>query len=546
MKFTGQVRIPDLDHPGVPATFSIEGVQAEVILEGKESLGRWSLFDVHARRLISAAFQIEADGDEITFIADEPIDFAYRGVEEMAEVWARFKSMNVVRRKLAVSRSRKGTLPSRIGELRAAMEENLGVRADRGPLAGTGTASPAADTSSAHIRAPEAATAPAEAPSKRGVRTPEEEPAIPLVSAAAPSEAPVDAQSPEKGLSPEETKEGARLAAERKAIEEERAQLHQERLKLQEERRELEKLEAERQRLEELHKEAEQREANRVEAFRLEIQRLEQEREELERLEQERQASLREAMEQLEAERGEMQKKTEEQSRRETEDAEKAAELRAKMAELEEERVKREQEEAERVAAAKREMQALEEQQRRLETLEESRDAELAEQEEAPVAAAAASPANTAEEVREPEIADDAEVADEAERVDEPGEVPVTEAVEQPEPEPEPEDEPAAATFVDLAELEEEPPGDEPPTGPKHVRREPEPEPEPELEPEPEPEPAMAGAPKQGGGLMGAVRAAFGRGGREHVHDFVEAPGGIGIARSICRECGYVSISTED
>ena len=53
MKFTGQIRIPDVDHPGIPATFLIEDNQAEIIMEG-ESLGRWALFDVHARRLVSA------------------------------------------------------------------------------------------------------------------------------------------------------------------------------------------------------------------------------------------------------------------------------------------------------------------------------------------------------------------------------------------------------------------------------------------------------------------------------------------------------------
>ena len=74
--------------------------------------------------------------------------------------------------------------------------------------------------------------------------------------------------------------------------------------------------------------------------------------------------------------------------------------------------------------------------------------------------------------------------------------------------------------------------------GPAHVAIEP--------EPEPEPEPAMAAAPGQKAGIMGAVKGAFSRSGKGHVHDFVEAPGGIGIARSICRECGYVSISSAD
>ncbi|HSK07695.1 MAG TPA: hypothetical protein VK990_09265 [Acidimicrobiia bacterium] len=124
MKFTGQVRIPEVDHPGVPATIVVEGDQTEVFLEG-ESLGRWSLFDVHASRLVSSAFSLALADEEITFIADEPVDFAYKGVDHMAEVWARFKSMSLPRRMVAVGRSRRGTLASRIGDLREAMLYNL-------------------------------------------------------------------------------------------------------------------------------------------------------------------------------------------------------------------------------------------------------------------------------------------------------------------------------------------------------------------------------------------------------------------------------------
>jgi hypothetical protein len=124
VRFTGQVRVPEVDHPGIPAMIVVEDGQAEVLLEG-ESLGRWSLYDVHAARLVSSAFSISFDGEEITFIADEPVDFAYKGVEHMAGVWARYKAMTIPRRLVAVGRSRRGTVPSRIPELREAMLQNL-------------------------------------------------------------------------------------------------------------------------------------------------------------------------------------------------------------------------------------------------------------------------------------------------------------------------------------------------------------------------------------------------------------------------------------
>jgi hypothetical protein len=124
VRFTGQVRVPEVDHPGIPAMIVVENGLAEVLLDG-ESLGRWSLYDVHASRLVSSAFSISLDGEEITFIADEPVDFAYKGVEHMAGVWARYKAMTIPRRMVAVGRSRRGTTPSRIPELREAMLLNL-------------------------------------------------------------------------------------------------------------------------------------------------------------------------------------------------------------------------------------------------------------------------------------------------------------------------------------------------------------------------------------------------------------------------------------
>ncbi|HSM45611.1 MAG TPA: hypothetical protein VK969_11400, partial [Acidimicrobiia bacterium] len=78
MKFTGELKFPEIDHPGVPVQFVIAGTQVELLVE-EESLGRWSLYDVRARRLVASAFEIEFDGDEVTFVADDPIEFAYRG-----------------------------------------------------------------------------------------------------------------------------------------------------------------------------------------------------------------------------------------------------------------------------------------------------------------------------------------------------------------------------------------------------------------------------------------------------------------------------------
>ena len=67
---------------------------------------------------------------------------------------------------------------------------------------------------------------------------------------------------------------------------------------------------------------------------------------------------------------------------------------------------------------------------------------------------------------------------------------------------------------------------------------------------EPDLELLFAGAPVPEGersGLFGAVRSAFARNrGGAHEHQFVEAPGGIGIVRQICADCGYISIGVSD
>ncbi|MGH8945566.1 MAG: hypothetical protein ACRDVL_05405, partial [Acidimicrobiia bacterium] len=163
MRFPGQIRLPDIDHPAIPAIFFVDDNHAEILLD-EESLGRWSLYDVHARRLVSAAFEVDLGEEQITFLADDPIDFAYRGVEHMAKAWARFKAMQVPRRLFAVGRSRRDTQPSRIGELRALMEDNLRAASAATEVTDT-TAAPAARAAPAK---PETGPAPSLTPGIAG------------------------------------------------------------------------------------------------------------------------------------------------------------------------------------------------------------------------------------------------------------------------------------------------------------------------------------------------------------------------------------------
>ena len=404
MKFGGELKFPEIDHPGVPVSFVIEGTQAELIVEG-ESLGRWSLYDIHARRLVASAFQIDLDGTEVTFVADDPVDFAYRGVEHMAETWASIKSKRIAARTVAVRKSRSGTIPSRIDDLKAAMEANLDAEAEPRQIAG-------------EMVMPDSPTLADVETTVPGVSDWDQrdgQGSIPLVGA--------EAEPPPVSVTPDQPG----LTEEALGIEEEKRRIAEEWAKLEEERRR-----------------AEQQEANRIAAFRIEMQRLEAER----------------------------------------------AELRRQAEEL--------------TVSSQPEPEA--------QPVPESQP----EPEAQPVP----------ESQREPE----AQPVPESQR--EPEAQPVPESVFRPEPEPEP----PRTGMVDLNDLEVERAAPPPPTPAPAARV---------LSPSPDPEPAMAGAEavKDRSGLMGVVRAAFKSGTKDHDHQFIEAPGGIGITRYVCEECGYVSIS---
>jgi hypothetical protein len=561
VKFSGAVRIPEIDHPGVPATFVIDDHQAEVVMDD-ESLGRWSLYDVRARRLISSAFQVELGDDEITFIADDPIDFAYRGVEYMAESWAGFKSMNAARRTIAVKRSRRGTTESKVSELKQAMLDNLEIEQKTGFLTEYRSRSKEITAESVAEELgfiPKAGESDETGKPLAGSSAFE----IPLVGETtgdvAPDPATVQADAARLDA---QRIEDERLQTERDAIEAERARLLHEK-----------------ERLEEVARVAEQREADRVEAYRLEMERLRVERENQQRLEAAQRVAVDEEMarlaaereeaarllaqrEELEAKRAALAKTEHERNQKDAEEAarlesarleiekrEAEAAAKAEQARIESERLEAERAEQERLAAERAEAAAAEA--TRLENERIVAEQAIAEAEkavkaqvEAEKAAAAAVAALEAEQLarHEAELAEKAaaekaakaeaaEAKKQARRAQKP-EAPVEADDQTPEivkellsTSAEIEDDPETSKqlVVDLGEFEDvKEPGDGP-----------------------QAEPALAGAPKRAG-IMGAVKGAFTRGGKNHEHQFVEAPGGIGIARSICEDCGHVSIGVTD
>ena len=549
MRFGGQIRVPEVDHPGVPATFLVDENQAEVILEG-ESLGRWSLFDVQVDRLVSNAFQIDLAGEEITFLADEPVDFAYKGVEHMAEVWARYKTMTIARRLVAVRRSRKGTTPSRLAELHEAMVENLEEvqTSYRRTLAGE-TLETDSVTSGPQVAEPESVTEP-EPEASPFADSPIEDrsedliPTVPLGGETTGDRADqLDVARTAAALEAEHQKATGALEAER--LEGER---------LQAARLDMERLDAERRSLEQRH-ETERLETERLEAERKELKTLDAERVKRERAENERFEAQREELERLEADRikrEQIEAGRIEEERHELERVEvaRAEATRLEMERLEAERKELERLEVKRLEAEKKELKRLEADKAELEAalaLEaaaaEAAALEAAEAVAAEAAAvieaekaealeaAKAAKAKAAEEDALEAAAFEAETQAKAEKdriakEDAKATDPVKEVIATSSDGEDPET--AKELVVDLGEMEP----DQPET-PAHS-------------PKPTGEPAMAATAAKSG-LMGAVRSGFSRnGGKNHVHDFTEAPGGIGMVRYICRDCGFVSISSSD
>jgi hypothetical protein len=546
VKFTGKIRVPEIDHPGVPATFLIDDVQAEVVLEG-ESLGRWSLYDVHARRLVSSAFQVELAEEEITFLADDPIDFAYRGVEHMAEVWARFKSMNVARRPIAVRRSRRGTTTSKISELRDAMVENLqsersGFLTEREPVH--------QDDITAESVAQEIESLSDNARTIEPVE-PATETRIPVIGETTGDEGDrLGAHRVEAERTEQQRVESERLEAEKRAIEEERA-----------------RLDAEKKGLEAERLKAEQMEADRVEAFRLEMQRLEAERDEQKRLEAERSEAARVEMERLQAERAEMERLEAERIERERLESERLEAAKAEAHQLKKQRADLERLETKHAKSARKELASIEKKRKEIERVDAKRaeqESHDAERREAIQVEMQRLESQRAEDLRlEAERADDLRL--EAKKLKQERVAAKKAAAEQAEEERATQERLEAEKAQDEEAVEETPPelvkeilstsGD---SDDSEVSKqlvvdlgefeEPaaESEPDSDSDTDSQPEPALAGAPREKSGIMGAVKSAFSRSGRNHVHDLVEAPGGIGIGRSICEECGYVSITSTD
>lgn len=172
MRFKGRVRFDGKGSDDLDVMVEVDDSHVR-LLSGDESLGRWCLADVVANRRVANEFELDLDGEVVTFLADDQVNFAYGAVQQMAEGWARYHSMNPVRRRRAVGAARRGNEPSRLGEVRrtlvAAREE---LR--RLPAAATETAAPPDEMETASDPAEEPSRQPAPSESEPELETAEE------------------------------------------------------------------------------------------------------------------------------------------------------------------------------------------------------------------------------------------------------------------------------------------------------------------------------------------------------------------------------------
>lgn len=127
LRYPGRIRFDDVDGGDLDAAVEVTDSHVR-FMSGNESLGSWCLADVVANRVVANEFEIDLEDEVVKFLADDQVNFAYGAVQAMAEGWARYHSMNLLRRKRAVSAARRQNEPSRLQDARRAFvmaEETL-------------------------------------------------------------------------------------------------------------------------------------------------------------------------------------------------------------------------------------------------------------------------------------------------------------------------------------------------------------------------------------------------------------------------------------
>ena len=94
MLFKGRLRLPNDPGEGIPIDLELEDVFLSLDSEG-EDFGEWRLDTVEIKRLFSNQFAMQLDGEEMVFIADDALGFAYDGLTAIEDVQSRLSKRRI-------------------------------------------------------------------------------------------------------------------------------------------------------------------------------------------------------------------------------------------------------------------------------------------------------------------------------------------------------------------------------------------------------------------------------------------------------------------
>ena len=106
MQFKGSVRAPGDRDPGVRVVLDIDEYHLE-IRRDSELFGRYYLADVEVARDIAERFILFLGDDEVEFLADDALQFAYGGVTAMQDAWLEAQKKKRRHRKAAEAAARR-------------------------------------------------------------------------------------------------------------------------------------------------------------------------------------------------------------------------------------------------------------------------------------------------------------------------------------------------------------------------------------------------------------------------------------------------------
>jgi hypothetical protein len=92
--FKGRLRLPNDPGEGIPIDLEIEDVFLSLESEG-EDFGEWRLDTVEINRLFSNQFAMQLDGEEMVFVADDALGFAYDGLSTIEDVKSRLSKRRI-------------------------------------------------------------------------------------------------------------------------------------------------------------------------------------------------------------------------------------------------------------------------------------------------------------------------------------------------------------------------------------------------------------------------------------------------------------------